>query len=476
MTKLKVTTYIGYITAITQLLILSIALYIMYSTKMFPIYAIVLLEIANISLVIICISLQRIKKPVFHIINIGINLFMILCAIYGIHMLLALNHALDNVQPPKETTKNMLVVVRVDDPAINLQQLSEYRIGIQETAGRTETETVIENIKKQTGAGELSILQYNTIQAQAQALLENNADAIIYADTFTEVLKESIPGYENQIKILDQNEVTTTEETPVANTRDVTKPFHIYISGIDTDGSISKASRSDVNIIMSIDPKNHKVLLTSTPRDYYVPIPEISGGNPDKLTHAGLYGIQSSIKTLEQLYGIQIDGYVRVNFTSLIKMVDTLGGVTVNSDYAFSAGGYQFQKGANEMNGKKALAFSRERKSFEDGDRQRGKNQQAVITAMIEKASSPSILLNANTLLQNISDSVQTDLSKEELTTLIQLQLKEAKGWHIQSQSANGTGEMKPCFSYGTQPLSVLIPDETTVQTASENMRAIVGH
>ena len=475
MKKSNLSTIIGLILTLTQFIIVFFVLYFMCTTKLFPTKIYLILSLLSLAFTALCIRLMFLKKPALHIGLSIINVLILGIAIYGIHLLLTFHNTLDNIQPPETATKNILVVVRADDPAINLQQLKDYRIGIQKNANRTESEEMLNNIKQKAEVEQISTLEYDTIQAQAQALLNNETDAILYADTFSEVLEESIPGYSTQIKILDQTEIQSDTENQT-DTRDITQPFHIYISGIDTAGSISKESRSDVNIIMSIDPQNHKVLLTSTPRDYYIPIPGISGEQPDKLTHAGLYGIEYSKATLEQLYNIKIDGYVRVNFTSLIKIVDTLGGIEVNSEYAFQTNDYEFKKGLNIMNGKKALAFSRERKSFEGGDRQRGKNQQAVITAMIQKAASPNILLNANTLLNQISDSVQTDLTADELATLIQLQLNDLKGWTIESQSADGSSDMQPCFSYGSQPLSILWPDETSVATASENMRTVVGH
>lgn len=156
------------------------------------------------------------------------------------------------------------------------------------------------------------------------------------------------------------------------------RPFNVYISGIDVYGEITKESRSDVNLIATVNPQKHKILLTTTPRDYYVTIPGISGDQKDKLTHAGIYGIDASIATLENLYGIDIPFYVRVNFTSVEEIVDVLGGVDVESELAFTTGEeagvvMDVKEGKNHFNGKEALAFVRERKALATGDNQRGK-------------------------------------------------------------------------------------------------------
>lgn len=244
------------------------------------------------------------------------------------------------------------------------------------------------------------------------------------------------------------------------------------------EGAVSTTSRSDVNIIMTVNPDTHKILLTTTPRDYYVPIPDISGGMPDKLTHAGLYGVDASMRTLEEIYDIDLSYYARVNFTSLIKIVDALGGIDVYSDYAFTAdaGGYSFQEGMNHMNGEQALAFSRERYSFSDGDNQRGKNQEAVITAILNKAMSPAILKNAGEIISDVSDSVETNMTQKEMSKFISMQLSSGASWDIQSASTQGilAGEYQPCFSSGGQPLSVMFPDENSIAENSNWMKQIL--
>ena len=175
-----------------------------------------------------------------------------------------------------------------------------------------------------------------------------------------------------------------------------------------------------MNLIMTVNPQTKKILLTTTPRDYYVTIPEVSGEKRDKLTHAGIYGVDRSMATLENLYGIDISYYARINFTSLVKIVDALGGVDVDSDYEFTT-----LHGNYKMNGEQALGFARERYSFEDGDNQRGRDQEKVLTAIIHKATTPAILKNANELIAGVSDSVQTNMTSEEMSKFIQMQLDD---------------------------------------------------
>ena len=225
---------------------------------------------------------------------------------------------------------------------------------------------------------------------------------------------------------------------------------------------------------MTVNPVTKKILLTTTPRDYYVPIPDISGGAPDKLTHAGIYGVDASIRTLEALYGIDISYYGRVNFTSVVTIVDALGGIEVNSEYAFESGGYSFQAGPNELDGEAALAFSRERYSFESGDNQRGKNQQAVITAMLQKAMTPAVLSKANQILVSLGDSVETNMTREEMSKFINMQLGDNASWTIESNAVIGTGDEQPCFSSGSQLLYVMRPDTESVRQATQKIEEVM--
>lgn len=265
------------------------------------------------------------------------------------------------------------------------------------------------------------------------------------------------------------DEIATGEESgnyTQEHSIDVTEqPFNVYISGIDVYGEITQESRSDVNLIATINPKTHKILLTTTPRDYYVPIPGVSGGQNDRLTHAGIYGIDTSVATLENLYETEIPFYVRVNFTSVEEIVDVMGGVDVQSELAFTTGEdagaiVEVQEGKNHFNGKEALAFVRERHALAEGDNQRGKNQQALLTGLIKKAMSPMILFRANGMINSVSGNAETNMSEAQMKSLIRMQLDDMKGWEIESIAASGDSSGKEyCYSYSGGPLYVTVPD-----------------
>jgi len=277
------------------------------------------------------------------------------------------------------------------------------------------------------------------------------------------IVKDNNPDFYQSIEVIGTFMVK--EQHSATPTADVAKPFAIYISGIDTYGDIGSASRSDVNILAAVNPDRRSILLVNTPRDYYVQLHGTTGIR-DKLTHAGVYGIDMSRQTIQDLYGVKVTYYIRLNFSSLIKIVDTIGPISVYSDYDFKS----YKKGYNTLSSTQALEFSRERYSFEAGDRERGRNQQRVIEAIIAKLSKPSNIVHYNSLLSTLQGSVQTNVSEASLTTLANKQLNDMKPWQITSIDVDGTGASLPTYSMGSTPLYVMIPDQKTVDAAKQQI------
>lgn len=389
----------------------------------------------------------------------------------GIMYLAKTNAVLKNVGGAAYKTDNMVVVVKKDNPAQKLEDAKNYRFGVQTSLDQDNNALMVEDVETQVGR-EIKLIESETVIEEAEALLGGRIEAAIYNEAYGSVIEEAIEGYSDQVRVLYQYGIET--EIPVEETN-IEKAFHIYISGIDVAGSITTNSRSDVNIIMTVNPTTKKILLTTTPRDYYVQIPGISGEARDKLTHAGIYGVDRSMATLENVYGIDISYFARVNFTSLIKIVDALGGVNVESEYAFEAGGYSFEKGMNHLNGEQALAFARERHSFKDGDNQRGKNQEAILKAILERVMFPDILFQANEILDNVADCVETNMTRDEMAKFINMQLADLTAWEIETTAATGSGDKQACFSSGSQPLYVMWPDEAVVSDISRKMKKIEG-
>lgn len=460
----------GKLITLIQLILAVGLIAVIWNSGLVPTKYLVAIIIVLLILFGVTFGLQYVKNKVY-IVGIALSIILSILQAIGIVYMLKADKLMADVGGANYKTDNMIVVVKKDNPASNLMDASMYRFGTQTAVDQENTQTMLDNINKALGR-EVKVEQYGTVQELANALLEGRVDAAVYNQALDGLITDSIEDYSEQVRVLYQYGIETELEQETA---DVEEPFNVYISGIDVSGPVATNSRSDVNIIMTVNPNTKKILLTTTPRDYYVQIPDISGEQRDKLTHAGIYGVDASMRTLEQLYGIDISYYARVNFSSLVKIVDTLGGVDVDSDFEFTAGGYQFKQGMNHLDGKQALAFSRERYSFEEGDNQRGKDQEKVLTAILNKAMSPAILSNASALIADVSDSVQTNMTQEEMAKFIKMQLNDGASWTIESQAASGNGDTQACYSSGDQPLYVMWPDEAVVQSISAKMNEILS-
>lgn len=259
------------------------------------------------------------------------------------------------------------------------------------------------------------------------------------------------------------------------------EPFVVYLSGVDTRGELTENARSDVNILAVVNPETKQVALINTPRDYYVDLAGTS--SKDKLTHAGMYGVHTSMDTLGNLYGVEVDHFVRINFAGFIRIVDAIGGVDVYSDQAFtsvgSPGYYDpttFAEGWNHLDGKAALAFARERHAFATGDIQRGINQMKVIDAMLQKIKSPTLLMSFSKLMDVVSDCFVTSFSQAQISALVRMQLADFAEWQIQSYTVTGTsGSSTHCYSAQGQKLYIMKPDEASVNEARALAASVLG-
>ncbi|MFH6662195.1 LCP family protein [Streptococcus suis] len=271
-----------------------------------------------------------------------------------------------------------------------------------------------------------------------QSMLNGESQAMVFNGVFTNILENEDPDFSSKVKKIYSFKVTQTVETATEQVSG--DSFNIYISGIDTYGPISSVSRSDVNIIMTVNRATHKILLTTTPRDSYVAIADGGQNQYDKLTHAGIYGVNASVHTLENLYGIDISNYIRLNFTSFLQLIDLVGGIDVENTQEFTSGGYNFPVGTVHLDAEQALIFVRERYSLANGDNDRGQNQEKVIAALIKKLSSPDNLANYQAILTGLEGSIQTDLTLETIMGLVNTQLESGTQFTVESQALTGTG------------------------------------
>lgn len=366
---------------------------------------------------------------------------------------------------------NIQVYVLADDPANNINDAKDYQFGILSKLDRENTDEILSEMESEVGK-ELAKTEYDNALALAAALYEGDVQAIVLNSAYEGFITET-PGYEDfksrvkSIAFKDiESEVKVAEDSEdYLDSED--KVFTIYISGVDTPGKPEQNHNSDVNILLTANLDTRQILMISTPRDYYVPL-SISDGQADKLTHAGMYGVDVSKDTLAMLYGVNVDNYVKVNFTGFENIIDALDGVNVYSDYSFYSNGYSYTQGYNQLDGAAALVFARERHAFSDGDRQRGRNQMAVIKAVINDMATSDMLKNYKEVLNEISANIVTSMSYDEISELVQFQLEDMKAWDIQTFSVNGYDSMATTYSGGSQELYVMVPDESTIEKAKE--------
>lgn len=351
-----------------------------------------------------------------------------------------------------------------------IKDLEGKKIGLYSSSEDTLEE--IEKLLKKEVSSEIVI--YTDVVLMFEDLSEKKIDAVITNSSIETLLDADLSYMQLKLNSLSTLMVPI-EEVDIVKVVDVTNtPFNIYIAGGDAYGSINKVTNTDVNMVVTVDPVNHKLLLTSIPRDYYVNLPGKGENAYDKLTHAGYYGIGESVKTVEKLLDIEINYYVKVNFSTIEGVIDAIGGVDVYSDIAFTAsdGSYRYNKGKNYMNGKKALRFARERHAFKDGDVQRVKNQQKVFTAIINKVtSSTALITNYTDILDSVKKNFATNIDTKSISRLVKMQLNDMRGWSIESQNLVGTGASEKTYTFPKMKLYVMKRNEDSVNKSSMKIK-----
>ena len=418
--------------------------------------------------------LKKCIKKFFSVISVLLSIVFVVASFYLYKTYGVISGMIDT----DYETYNYSVMVLKDSNYNSVSDIKNEVIGYYETK-TNENKLLVEKVNK-LGKESKSYTNLNTL---ASDLLNKERNVIVLEDNYKKTLIDEQDDNEyNEVKDFKSKTKTIYTFSFKVKKDDTSKDvdvssevFNIYISGIDTYGTVSSVSRSDVNIVVSVNPNTRQVLLTSIPRDYYVQLHDTTGYK-DKLTHAGIYGTDCSIKTIEDLLGIDINYYFKVNFTSLIDIVNALGGVNVYADQSFSTwNGYHFTKGYNKVDGNAALAFVRERKTFANGDRQRGINQQALISAMINKCVSMEILTRYTSLLNSLKGSVITNMPTKTMLSLVKMQLKNNTNWTISTNSLDGYNAYKYTYSYNYQQLYVMEPKQESVEKGKELINKVLN-
>lgn len=451
-------------------LILTILLLMLNVLPMKYLIPIIIIFVGIDALIILFGYFKKPKKK-GSIIYIILNILWCLICIFGSFYLFKTINFMGGLGKSDQKTENYSVIVLNDSAYEKIEDIKGKEVGLvsYQSEGKTKAK---EHLSSKVS---VNYKDFETPQDLENALLNKDIDVIMVEDSYVEMFKEINEDFESLTRVIYSFSVQMKAEDISKDVSVTKEPFSIYISGIDTYGKISSVSRSDVNIVATVNPNTNQVLLISIPRDYYVKLHGTTGYN-DKLTHAGIYGVDMSVKTLEDLLGININYYVKVNFSSVIKIVDVLDGIDVYSEYTFkSYSGYNFTKGYNHMDGKQALDFARTRKAFASGDRQRGKNQQAVIEALIRKCSSAAVITKYSSLLDSINGSFQTNMSTKEITSLAKYQLDKMPEWTVKSISLDGSDSYNYTYSYGRSKAYVMVPYESSIKEAQQALSEILG-
>ena len=453
------------------LLIVSVLILVLvYFINVLPIDYFIVLVVLVLIIDLVVIKLLLGSGKIRNVIGVILSIILIIIMVFGITYELNTIDFLKQFgfNTYKEELYNVLVLESSDYETI--RDLNGEAIGHLDNNVHKGLNNAIEKIDNNIDFESVILDDINSL---VDNLIDEEVAAIILEDAQITMLKETNNELMDNLRIIENYSIET-EIKNINKDIDVTSDsYNILITGIDSYGSITRVSRSDVNMIVSVNPKDKKILLTSIPRDYYVYLSDY--GDYDKLTHTGIYGIDVTTKALEDLLDIDINYYVKVNFTTLVDIVDELGGITVNSNYDFtSIDGYHFSKGENNLNGKEALSFARERQAFSEGDRVRVENQQLVLTAIINKVLSPSIITNYNSLLNALSGEFLTNITNKEITDLIKWQIDGMYSWDIETISLDGSNAFDYTYSYKNQKLYVMMPYPESVNSAKEKINSVL--
>lgn len=475
---------IGSVLVLIQLVLTVLFLLKIFKLDILPFKYLFMINIILILLVLYDFTSQFTKS---HILGKLISV-MLSCLILFTYLFAAkFDSVLDKLGAANVEIDIVDVCVLSNDKAQNLNDAANYKFAINSTASNANINTSIESISSETGKT-IKPTEYTNWSNLVNALYDNkNVQAIVINHSMMSIISQEFPDFEDNIKIIKTYEYKEKVELDASNVNVKRDPFIIYVSGISSDDGedtkLASKALSDVNILAVINPETKQVLLVTTPRDSYIKISNSSGVTGyDKLAHAGSYGVDKSIEALENLYGINIDYYVKINFAGSQAVIDALGGITIESEIEFTNGweaapvSYHFVQGANECDGEKAIAFARERKAFAAGDFQRGRNQTAVIKGIIQKATSPAILTRYSAVMDTVSDMFLTNIPSNAISDLVKLQLSNSTPWNIQTYSISGkTDEYRHLEVSNVYGASIVLPYEEDISTATKLMNKVIA-
>lgn len=445
------------------------------------ILAIVLFSVILFILINFCVH-GIISKIIYSI------LVIIISVVYGFgnYYLYSTNATLETVTDQSSLSKNTVSVVALNSSSLeDVNSLNGTKIGVLRTIGKESTKKSLSDLKKNNVT--YTKKTYDNMLGILKALYDGEVDAIVLNEAYRSNVcdLEDYTNFNNDTKVIHKTVYYTKENSSLLAVSDITsKPFSILISGNDSFGSLDETSRSDVDMLVTINPVTSTILMTSIPRDSYVE--EVCDdyacnyGTYDKLTHTGLYGVDTTKDTVENLLGIDINYVFRVNFTSMIDIVDALGGIDIDVAEGMAVSRFYtnstlegVHEGTNHLDGKRALAYSRERKAYIDGDVQRARNQQQVLQAMFKKATSPEIITKYTSLLKALTHAFDTNMSTKEITSFIKYQIQAKPSWKFEQYVLKGDNDLQVSPELGSE-VSVIQLYPSSIHTAAEKIQAVL--
>lgn len=486
-TSKKILYLLGSLVIILQAVVSVVAIYEMIKSNMIPNVFLIIgcVVLALLEGITVCLFFVKPKKKVdkktghavsrkkrlrkHRTIAMIIAIIVILFGIVTTYVMGKVNDALGAITNEDGQYIEIGVYVMKDSPAQSINDLTDSTFGMTDSYDAENTQAALNDINDKLGK-EVATENYDSVNTMVDALYSGQTDAMILNEAYATILEdqEAYQSFSDDTRIVYtyRIKVNNDEKRDVKVTKD---PFVVYISGSDTRSDKLATSRSDVNLLAVVNPETKQVLLLNTPRDYYVQT-SVSGGAKDKLTHAGIYGVQCSMDTLSMLYDTPVDYYMQINFTGFETMIDAIDGVDVDVDQVVTTDdGYSFSEGINTMNGKEALSYVRERHHFADGDNARGRHQMAVISAIIQKASSgTTILKHYGDIMDSMEGMFVMDLSQDDLGNLVKMQLSDGSSWNVKSYAVTGENSSNYTYSAPGQQLYVMEPNQDTVDHAKE--------
>lgn len=463
-----------YLILAIQLIVSAVVVYLSFKLKLIPIKYLIAMIVLLIVLLVgffgIIYSGEKKQKTGIQskrsTITKIISLLVSIALVFGCTMLTRSDQFIDKVSDAVGQ-EYVISVIALKDSDITKKDLDGKTFGVCYEKDSNTLTTALADMEKEIG--EQKYNKYDNYQELADALYNKEVDCIVVGEQFRTQLQANHEAFNEETKVITSYTYDAKLEITTKKTDVTENPFSVYVTGIDVYGSLKTVSRSDVNLIVTVNPKTKQILMTSIPRDCEIKLHK--NGKLDKLTHTGNYGTAETINTIQDLLDMQINYFVRTNFSGMTNIVDALGGITVESDEEFTTlhGNYHITKGLNEMDGDKALCFVRERKHLQAGDFARGRNQQKVLSALIDKASSPKIITNFDNILSALEGTFETDMSSDEIRSLISMQLNDMADWNIINVQIEG--EYYDCYEtysmYGTKS-DVMKPFDSHIKRVRE--------